>query len=399
MARLLTRRELLLSLAPATPGKKKTIAAVVTEYRYNSHADVICGRLLEGYTPNNRRVEPRTRIVSMYTDQIAPKDLSRDAAAKHGFKIYPTIAEALTLGGDKLAVDAVLLVGEHGDYPTNEKGQKLYPRFELYQRIVDVFQKSGRVVPLFSDKHLSYSWPKAKMMYDEARRLKIPFMAGSSIPVTVRIPELEIPLNTPIDHAVAVGYSSLDAYGFHTLETLQCMVERRQGGETGVRAVETLEGEAVWKWRDGPGKWSAPLLAAALLRATRARPGTPEKNTKNPAVFLVDYRDGLQAAVYMLTGHVDNFLFAAQLRGQAQPVATNFGLQPGGRALPHFDGLVHCIEDLFVTGRPVYPVERTLLTTGILSFALESRYQKKRLETPELQVAYRAPRDCFFQRA
>jgi hypothetical protein len=101
----------------------------------------------------------------------------------------------------------------------------------------------------------------------------------------------------------------------------------------------------------------------------------------------------------MLTGHVDNFLFAAQLRGQAQPVATNLGLKPGGRDLPHFDGLVNCIEDLFVTGRPVYPVERTLLTTGILSFALESRYQKKRLETPELQVAYRAPQDCFFQRA
>ncbi len=398
MARLLTRREFLLSLAPATPGKK-TIAAIVTEYRYYSHADVICGRLLEGYTPNNRRVEPRTRIVSMYTDQIAPKDMSRDLAAKHGFKIYPTIAEALTLGGDKLAVDAVLLVGEHGNYPTNEKGQKQYPRFELYQRIIDVFRKSGRVAPLFSDKHLSYSWTKAKMMYDEARRWKVPFMAGSSIPVTVRIPELEIPLDAPIDHAVAVGYSDLDAYGFHTLETLQCMVERRKGGETGVRAVETLQGEAVWKWRDGPGQWSAPLLAAALSRASRARAGTPEQNAKNPAVFLVEYRDGLQAAVYMLSGHVEDFLFAAQLRGQSQPVATHFGLKDGGRALPHFDGLVHCIEELFVTGRPVYPVERTLLTTGILSLALESRYQKRRLETPELKVAYRAPRDCFFQRA
>jgi len=70
-----------------------------------------------------------------------------------------------------------------------------------------------------------------------------------------------------------------------------------------------------------------------------------------------------------------------------------------GRPLPHFDGLVHCIEELFVTGRPVYPVERTLLTTGTLSFALESRYQKKRLETPQLNVTYRQPKDCFFQRA
>jgi hypothetical protein len=395
------RRRFLAAGAGALAGRpaQKTVAAVVTEYRYYSHADVICGRLLEGYHPNNRRVEPRTRIVSMYTDQIAPKDMSRDLAAKHGFKIYPTVAGALTLGGDRLAVDAVLLIGEHGDYPTNEKGQKLYPRFELFQRIAEVFRKSGRSVPLFSDKHLSYSWTKARLMYDQARRLRAPFMAGSSIPVTVRIPELEIPLDAPLDHAVVVGYSGLDSYGFHTLETLQCMVERRRGGETGVAAVETLEGDAVWKWREGPGRWSASLLEAALARAAKPRPGRPEQNTKNPAVFLVQYRDGFQAAAYMLTGHVEDFLFAARLRGQKEILSTHFGLKEGGRPLPHFDGLVHCIEELFVTGRPVYPVERTLLTSGILSFALESRYQKRRLETPELKVVYRAPKGCFFQRA
>jgi hypothetical protein len=395
------RRRFLAAGAGALAGRtaQKTVAAVVTEYRYYSHADVICGRLLGGYYPNNRRVEPRTRIVSMYTDQIAPKDMSREVAAKHGFKIYPTVAGALTLGGERLAVDAVLLIGEHGDYPTNEKGQKLYPRFELFQRIVEVFGTSGRSVPLFSDKHLSYSWSKARLMYDQARRLKVPFMAGSSIPVTVRIPELEIPYDAPLEHAVVVGYSGLDSYGFHTLETLQCMVERRRGGETGVAAVETLEGEAVWRWRDGPGRWSAPLWDAALARAAKPRPGRPEQNAKNPAVFLVQYRDGLQAAAYMLTGHVEDFLFATRLRGGKEILSTHFGLKEGGRPLPHFDGLVHCIEELFVTGRPVYPVERTLLTTGILSFALESRYQKRRVETPELKVVYRAPKDCFFQRA
>ena len=178
----MNRREFLLAGAgtlAAAPPAKKTVAAIVTEYRYYSHADVIVGRILEGYTPNGARVKPRTCIVSMYTDQVAEKDMSRDLAAKHGFRIYPTVAQALTLGGDSLAVDAVLLVGEHGSYPHNEKGQKLYPRFELYQRIIEVFRRSGRAVPLFFDKHLSYSWTKAKMMYDEARELKIPFMAGS----------------------------------------------------------------------------------------------------------------------------------------------------------------------------------------------------------------------------
>ena len=399
---ILNRREFVLGAfggAFDSAAQKKTVAAIVTEYRYYSHADVIVGRILEGYFPDGKRVMPRTQIVSMYTDQIAEKDMSRDLAVKHGFKIYPTVREALTLGSEGLAVDAVLLIGEHGQYPTNEKGQKLYPRFELFQQIVEVFKRSGRSVPMFCDKHLSYSWTKAQTMFRQARQFRFPFMAGSSIPVTVRVPELELALDTPIEHALAVGYGGLDAYGFHTLETLQCMVERRRGGEKGVGAVEALEGDAVWNWRDSrEGRWSAPLLAAALARGPNTKPGLPEQNATRPVLFLLEYRDGLRAAAFMLEGHASDFLFAAKLKDRVEPVSCLFGL-PGGRALPHFDGLVHCIEEMFTTGRPVYPVERTLLTTGALDFLLEARYRKKRLETPDLKVEYRPPARAYFQRS
>ena len=396
-----------LRLVPALPfaaltaaQPRKTVAAVVTEYRPLSHADVICGRILEGYEPENKHVEPKTRIVSMYTDQIAPKDMSRDLAAKHGFKIYPKISDALTLGTGRLAVDAVLLVGEHGNYPSNDRGQKMYPRYELFEQIIDVFQSSGRVTPLFSDKHLSYSWERAKKMYDTTREMRIPFMAGSSIPVTVRVPELEIPLGTPIEHAVVVGYGDLDAYGFHTLESLQCMVERRAGGEVGVAAVEWVEGPDVWKWRDSEaGRWSRPLLDAALARRAKPKAGRPEDVVKRPVLFLIEYRDGFRSAAYMLDGFSQDWVFAAALKGKTAPVSTHFGLVGEGRYLPHFDALVHCIEELFTTGKPVYPVERTLLTTGMLAFLFESRVRKGRVETPELKVAYRAPRHAYFERA
>lgn len=383
---------------------KKGVAAIVTVYiddrTLKSHASVIVGRILDGYSPNNVPVEPRTRIVSMYTDQAPPNDLSRNLAAKHGFGIYPDVAGALTLGGDKLAVEAVLLVGEHGDYPRNEKGQKLYPRFELFQRIVEVFRRSGRTAPVFCDKHLSYSWKKARQMYDWSRELGFPFMAGSSIPVTVRTPELEIPYDSELEGAVAVGYGDFDSYGFHTLEALQCMVERRLGGEKGISAVEWLGGEAVWKWRNSDdGRWSAPLLTAALKTDPKAKPGPPEQSAKQPAAFLLQYRDGLRAAAYMLNGHTRSFLFAGKLRGRPEPAATHFGFVSAGRPLAHFDGLVHCIEELFVTGRPVYPVERTLLTTGALSFLFDSRHLKKQIATPELKIVYRAPRNTYFQRS
>jgi hypothetical protein len=379
-------------------GMKKRVAAIVTEYRYYSHADVIVGRILEGYYPNGVRKEPRTNIVSMYTDQIPQNDMSRDLSARRGFKIYPTIAEALTLGGDRLAVDAVLLIGEHGNYPTNEKGQKLYPRYELYQQIIEVFRRGGRSVPVFCDKHLSYSWAKANKMYEQSRELRFPLMAGSSIPLTVRRPEIDLQLGSRIERAVGVWYGGVEVYGFHGLEAFQSLVERRAGAEQGIAAVTALQGEAVWKWREGAdGRWSAPLLEAALACSKTAKPGAVEENAKKPVLFLVEYRDGFRAALYYLEGHTQDFLFAANLHGRAEPVATCFGASEG-RPLKHFDGLVDCIEEMFVTGKPVYPVERTLLTSGALDFLMESLHQGKRIETPDLKVLYRAPASEYFQR-
>ena len=225
------------------------MAAIVTMYTddraLKSHASVIAPNARR-VSPNNVWTEPRTQVVSMYTDQVPANDLSRALAEKHGFKIYPTIGEALSLGGSELAVDAVLIIGEHGSILTNE-GQKLYPRYELMEQVVDVFRRDRRVVPVFSDKHLSYSWWKARQMYNWSRELKFPLMAGSSIPLTVRRPPLEIPQKAEFEHVLAVGYGGIDAYGFHTLETLQCMAERA-GTETGVAAVQLLEGEAVWEY-------------------------------------------------------------------------------------------------------------------------------------------------------
>jgi hypothetical protein len=400
----LNRRKFVLSSLGVVAGQrlgaaKKRVAAIVTEYRYYSHADVIVGRMLDGYYPNGIRKEPRTQIVSMYTDQVPQNDMSRELSARHGFKIFPTIAEALTLGGDKLAVDAVLLIGEHGNYPMNEKGQKLYPRYEMFQQIVEVFRRSGRGVPVFCDKHLSYSWTNAKKMYEQSRELRFPLMAGSSIPLTTRRPEIDLPLGSRLEYAVGTWYGGVEVYGFHGLEAFQSLVERRAGAEKGITAVNALQGEAVWKWRDSDeGRWSAPLLNAAMACSQSPRPGEMEQNVKKPVLFLLEYRDGFRAALYYLDGHTRDFLFAAKLRGLQEPVATCFG-SSGGRPLKHFDGLVDCIEEIFVTGKPVYPVERTLLTSGALDFLMDSLYKGRRIETTELKVEYRAPARDYFQRS
>jgi hypothetical protein len=169
---------------------KKRVAAIITMYTqdhgFYSHAAVIVGRLLEGYSPDGKFTAPRTQLVSMYTAQVPANDLSRGLAKKYGFRIYPTIKDALTLGGEDLAVDGICLIGEHGEYPYNDREQHLYPRYELMEQIVEVFRRTGKTVPVFSDKHFSYSWSKAKQMYAWSRELNYPLMAGSSIPLTMR---------------------------------------------------------------------------------------------------------------------------------------------------------------------------------------------------------------------
>jgi hypothetical protein len=101
---------------------KKRVAALVTEYRHNSHADVIVSRLLLTDTLDGKGPESPLKLVSLYTDQKPKNDISRLLAASHRFPIMPTIAEALTLGTGKLAVDGVLLVAEHGEYPFSKTG-------------------------------------------------------------------------------------------------------------------------------------------------------------------------------------------------------------------------------------------------------------------------------------
>jgi hypothetical protein len=373
----------------------KKVAAVVTEYRRWSHADVIVGKILEGFL-HDGGAGPGLRVVSMYVDQFPEKDLSRGLAKKHGFTIHDSIAGALTLGGKTLAVDGVLCIGEHGKYPTNAKGQLLYPRRRFFEEVCKVFEETKKSVPVFNDKHLGPTWDDAKWMYDRSRELFVPFLAGSSLPVTWRRPELKLPKEAELTGAVQVGYGPFEGYGFHALESLQCMVERRKGGETGVKAVQCVQGGEMWKALDD-GRWSKPLLEAALALVPAHARGDyrePTAKEKDAGVFLIEYRDGFKAAVAMMNGWVHEgdggaFTFAGQIKGQEKPAATHFYLQqpdPFG----HFIYQVKAIDSMIQTGHPPYPVERTLLTSGILDAVMTSVAEKnRRVETPHLEIKYK----------
>lgn len=392
------------SMAPVAQAAKFTtdreilpVAAVITEYRSNSHADVILGKILEGFDQQGGP-GPALKLVGLYVDQVRAGDLSRSAAEKHGVRIAKSIDEAITFGMDRLQVAGVLSIGEHGQYPfTEDTQQHMYPRRRFFDGIADCFRRVKQVVPVFNDKHLSYAWKDAKHMYDTAQTMKFPLLAGSSVPVTWRRPPLMLPNGCEIESALAIGHGGLESYGFHALETLQCMVERRAGGETGVAAIRTLQGNQIQKALES-GEWSSELLAAALQKM----PGTPAPDInrlKDQAAFYqIEYRDGLRATVAMANGLAQQFGFAAKLRGSSEPIATWFELEDK-KPYGHFAFLVRAIDHLVHTNRPPYPVERTLLTSGVLDAVMHSLADRgTRRETPELAIRYQ-PTDWPFANA
>jgi hypothetical protein len=387
------------------PPVPKRVAAVVTEYRRHSHADVIVGKILEGFHYDGRE-GPDLRLVSMFVDQFPESDMSRQLAQKYKFPITKTIDEALTLGGKGLAVDGVLCIGEHGKYPTNDRGQILYPRRRFFAAVCDTFARVGRSVPVFTDKHLAATWEDALWMYNRARQLFVPVLAGSSLPLTWRRAALLLPQHSDLVEAVQVGYGPFEGYGFHALEALQCVVERRRGGESGVRAVQCLQGEEMWRAMDR-GVFSRSLLEAALARVPAHAQGdyrTLTQKTRDAGVMLLEYRDGFKAAVAMMNGYVHEgdggaFTLACQVRGVDKPLSTHFYLQQPD-PFAHFAYQVRAIDAMMQTSHPPYPVERTLLTTGILDAVMISKSEKNRRRlTPYLDIRYQASNWPFAQSA
>lgn len=393
---------------PAAQSAPKRVAIVTTVWTYLSHAQHMGDRFLVGYPRHGRWHKPPLEVVSLYVDQKPEGDLSRKRAAEHGFTIYPTIAETLRCGGDRLAVDGIVIIGEHGVYPQNEKGQVLYPRYEFFKQAVEVFEKDGRAVPIYNDKHLSYSWKKAKEMVADSKRLKIPFLAGSSLPVTWRLPPVEVPYGAELNEALMLGVGSSDPMDYHALEAMQCMVERRKGGETGIKSVQLIEGAAVWD-AGKAGRWSNRLLEAALSRSDSlqgysqldSRPqdlahnGQLPKLVKNPAAYFIERNDGLRTTLLMLNGAMRDYTFAAQLDG-GEIVSTQFFLPPTPN-VTYSACLVAGIEEMIVTGKAPYPVERTQIASAMLDRCLDSKVAgHRRIETPELDIAYLAPKESRF---
>jgi hypothetical protein len=350
---------------------------------------VIVGRLLQTDTLDGKGRTSPLQLASLYTDQVPETDTSRALSEQYGFPIFPTVEEALTLGSGSLAVDGVVMVTTHGIYPASPIGKTLYPKRQFFEEVIRLFEKSGRVVPIFLDREIANDWEDAKWMYDQCRAMSIPTMAGSVLPVVWRKPPADVDRGGELEQIVANTYGSLNKYGFHALELVQALAERRKGGETGVRAVQCLDGDQVWTAMEGPA-YAPELLKMAMDVLSRGPEGgcdgLKEKVT-NPSLYILEYDDGLRAFVFTFPRAVGEWSGAWRYK-DGRSDACLFWTQEG-RPLMHFTYQVEGLEKMFLTGEPAWPAERSLMTTGMLDALLVSASKGgERIETPHLQFSY-----------
>lgn len=383
-------------------GKRPRIACVVTYWAApGSHADWIITKLIDGYWWKGKATPSRVDVVSAYIHQLPESGLGRKVCQAKNIPIHKTVADALTLGGKELAVDGVVLVGEHGIYHHNLKGQTYYPRWWLYQQIIRVFEQSKRSVPVFNDKHLSTSWDEAKWMFDKSRELKFPLFGGSSIPFYYRKPEIELDIDTPLKASiVAAGGSRDEGSLFHCADVLQAFVERRKGGETGVESVQCIQGPETWKWAER-NAWAGNLLDKVRAKFN-FKPGHFQQTTRDACVTVVEYRDKTKGAIFS----VDDvgWTFAGDIEGQKEPAMVSMLGWPGPYSQYHAaNAFEHWIVEMMLTRKEPCNAERLLLSTGITSFNMESNWENgkysavgRKVPTPYMDMKYRTTRGPMF---
>lgn len=387
---------------PSTQQSRPRIAVLASYWAYTrSHADWIVNKLIDGYWWDGAYMASRVDVVSIYIHQLDASLLGQKVAKAKGIPVFKTVAEALTLGGKELAVDGVVIVAEHGEYATDLRGHWLLPRWWIYQQVVKVFEQSKRSVPVFNDKHLSYNWDDAKWMFDKSRELNFPLTGGSSIPIYFRKPEIEIDIDTPIKHSIVIGGAGDEGGIFHAIDVLQGFVERRKGGESGVKTIQSIRGSEAWKWV-ASNPWASKLLDA-VAKSFDFKPGHFQEEPQTN-ICVIEYNDGTKAAV--IGGRGVGWTYAGEIEGKNEPTiismlgwAGPYDQYHASNAQPHW------IVEMMLTKKEPFNAERLLLSTGITNHYMESNWEGskysavgRRLETSALNIKYRSTRGAQFSK-
>ncbi|WP_010267894.1 hypothetical protein [Paenibacillus senegalensis] len=361
--------------------QRKRIAVIATEYRYNSHAEMIVGRLL-----GNFGYKPQVIVASLYTDQLPPNDQSREEAAKHHIPIMHTVPDTIRYAAEHGGLDGVVIIGEHGDYPVDSWGRKQYPRRRFIEETLQILDDLKLRVPLFSDKFLAWNLEDSLWIFEQLKARNIPFFGGSSIPHVMFAPPFDQQHLKEAHEWLIVSFSNeVEAYGYHALELLQALAEKRRGGETGIAAITVTRGPAVWEAMDRD-EWPELLMQQALDLFREQERTHPRMSAEIPVLFVVEYIDGSKGYVIQQNGLSERWRFSFRT-GQKQ-IISSLCASGEDRPFSHFDTYTSLIERFLLTGIEPIPAERILFSSVLINRAMEALAKGRTIYTPELKRTY-----------
>ena len=371
------------------------LAFLLEDFSPGSPAQHLVDRFLMGYARDGEFHKPGPREVSAYVMMTNEGGFDK-RAEDFGLRVASTAEQAVD------GADAVVVVSRKPGVMANDRLLKI------------ALERAAEGAACFVHGALSSSLALGREAITLARSRKISLLAGSALNVTHRLPAIEVPAGTALSEALIVvqinqvmapgqsgtGPGTLGGAELNALGGLLPIIERRAGGESGIRSIRWLEGDDVWKAGD-KGLWSRPLLAAALSRSNSPQGdpvldgrtqdifglGLVRKLALQPVAWQLAHHDGLKTTILVLDGVVNDFNFAVGARDGRTFSAQLFRAPPPVEQ--HYGLLMATIEDFLRGGASPWRVERNLLIAGLLeTFRRPLARSGRVVETPDLGLAY-----------
>ena len=372
------------------------IAFVLDGFAVPSPAQQLLNRFHSGYPRDGafHRLE-NCRISVLVTGGLESAGFARrekDPGLRVSRDLRETLegADGVVIAGINPGATGIVIAGRSSGAEAND------------ERLKEILQNVPQGARCFVHGAIGTTMEGARQLEKLASLRRVTLLAGTPLGVTWRLPPVEIPKSARLRKALIVVQGKAPVAEFDGLEGLMPVIERRRGGEKGIRSVRFLEGDALWLAGD-KGQWSWPLLASALSRSDSpqgdpvrdgrtqdlAGLGLVPKLAREPRGWVMEHRDGLRSVILVLDGVIADYNFAVHASDGGIISAQIY--RPPAPAEHQFTRLAEVIEDFFRSGKRPWPVERSILIAGLLEvFRNPASRSGQLIQTPGLGLTYSA---------
>jgi hypothetical protein len=354
----------------------RKIAFVVEEFAPRSPSQQLLDRFLVGYPRDGEfHTLADCEILLSAREKSDPSELQA-RTREFGLKRPANPADAV------FGADAIVVVW---------RGSEAKANHELLEMVLQTARAGARC---FVHGTLANDAKAAERFVQLAATRDIALCSGTSTAVTYRLPEIDLPRGARVHEALIVVQGPFGDAELEALNGLLPVLERRHGGEAGIRQTLAFSGQEVWQ-AGNAGRWSWRLLAAAISRSNTVQ-GAPLKDGRTqdvvgqglvpslatrPRGWLVEHHDDVRTALLVLDGLVADYNFAVR-RADGGVVSAQL-YRPPPPMQDQFSRLATVLEDFFRTGKAPWPIQRSVVIASSLeSFTMESAQRDEPIELP-----------------